>query len=183
MATYNLERFSILVVEDSLFIRSLIVRALKAIGVGIVTTASNGAEAIELMRQMTDDGRKAGLMSIDVVVSDWVMDPVDGLMLLRWIRRHKESPDRFMPFLMLTANTDLEGIVEARDMGVTEMMTKPFSMKTLTDKIQSLIENPRQFIQTPTYFGPDRRRRPLPLKGRPDRRMMSEAEIEVHYVG
>ena len=181
MPAYHLERFSILVVEDSLFIRSIIVRTLKAIGVGIVNTASNGAEAIELMRQMTQDGRKAGLMSIDIVITDWVMDPVDGLMLLRWIRRHKESPDRFMPVLMLTANTDLEGIVAARDMGITEMMTKPFSMKTLTDKVQSIIENPRQFIQAPTYFGPDRRRRQMPLKGE-NRRVMTEAEIEVHYV-
>lgn len=179
---YNLERFSILVVEDSLFIRSIIVRTLKAIRVGIVNTASNGAEAIELMRQMSQDGRKSGMMSIDIVVSDWVMDPVDGLMLLRWIRRHKESPDRFMPFLMLTANTDFEGIVEARDMGVTEMMTKPFSMKTLTDKVQAIIENPRQFIQAPTYFGPDRRRRQVPFKGE-DRRVITDAEIEVHYVG
>ena len=179
---YNLERFSILVVEDSLFIRSIIVRTLKATGVGIVNTASNGAEAIELMRQMSQDGRKAGLMSIDIVITDWVMDPVDGLMLLRWIRRHKESPDRFMPVLMLTANTDLEGIVEARDMGVTEMMTKPFSMKTLTDKVQSIIDNPRQFIQAPLYFGPDRRRRQMPLKGA-NRRVTKEADMEIHYVG
>jgi DNA-binding response OmpR family regulator len=120
-------------------------------------------------------------MSIDIVITDWVMDPVDGLMLLRWIRRHKESPDRFMPVLMLTANTDFEGIVAARDCGVTEMMTKPFSMKTLTDKVQSIIENPRQFIQAPTYFGPDRRRRQMPMKG-PNRRAMTEADMEIHYV-
>jgi two-component system, chemotaxis family, chemotaxis protein CheY len=179
---YQLERFSILVVEDSLFIRSIIVRTLKALGVGIVNTASNGAEAIEFMRQMTQDERKAGLMSIDIVITDWVMDPVDGLMLLRWIRRHKESPDRFMPVLMLTGNTDIDGIIAARDMGVTEMMTKPFSMKTLTDKVQSIIDNPRQFIQAPTYFGPDRRRRQMPLKVA-NRRVMKEAEMEVHYVG
>jgi len=181
MPAYNLSRFSVLVVEDSLFIRSIIVRTLKAVGVGIVNTASNGAEAIEFMRQMTSDERKAGLMSIDLMVTDWVMDPVDGLMLLRWVRRHKESPDRFMPILMLTANTDLDGIVAARDMGITEMMTKPFSMKTLTDKVQSIIENPRQFIQTPTYFGPDRRRRQVPLKTA-NRRVLTEADIEVHYV-
>jgi two-component system chemotaxis response regulator CheY len=182
MPAYDLERFSILVVEDSLFIRSIVQRALRALGVGMVNSASNGAEAIDLMRRMTKDAREAGLLAIDIMITDWVMPQVDGLMLTRWVRRHKESPDRFMPILMLTANTDRDNVAQARDAGVTELMTKPFSTKTLTEKIQAIIENPRQFVQAPGYFGPERRRRPLQHQGA-ERRVTSDAEIEVHYVG
>ena len=182
MPAYNLERFSILVVDDSLMIRSIVQRSLRALGVGIINAAASGAEAIELMRRMNKDAREAGVLAIDIMIADWVMPQVDGLMLTRWVRRHKESPDRFMPILMLTANTDRENVAQARDAGVTELMTKPFSTQTLTEKIQAIIENPRQFVQAPGYFGPDRRRRALPHRGA-ERRVMPEAEVEVHYVG
>jgi CheY-like chemotaxis protein len=161
MEEYDLERLTVMVVEDSLFIRSLIVSSLKLLGVGTVIPKEHGGEAIELLKLMSIDPMLAGVQNIDIVFSNWEMRPVDGMMLLRWIRRHKESPDRFVPFVMMTAYSDKERVAKARDMGVTEFVYKPFTVKALAERLSQIIERPRQFVHTRTYFGPDRRRQQL----------------------
>ncbi len=184
MANYDFERVNVLVVEDNAYIRNLIVRALKAFGIGQVKTANHGGEAIDLLRLVASDPMKAGMMSIDIIVSNWQMSPVDGLMLLRWMRRHKESSDRFIPFIMCTGYADLAKIAEARELGVTEVLAKPFSVQTVADRLLRVIERPRQFVHTSSYFGPDRRRQQLPFDGDEQRILTDDHdEVEVLYDG
>lgn len=173
---YDLDRLSVLLVEDSPFIRSLLINSLKILGVGTVITKDHGGEAIEFLQLVKEDPMKAGVMSIDVILSDWVMSPVDGMMLLRWVRRHKDSPDRFMPFIMITGYSDLDRVNQAREMGVSEFMSKPFTIKAVADKIVQVIERPRQFVHTKNYFGPDRRRQILPHEGEDRRKMTDKSE-------
>lgn len=161
--------------------RSLMTIALKALGVGTIKTADDGGEAIEVLRLMSTDPMKAGVMSIDIILSNWQMSPVDGLMLLRWVRRHKESPDRFIPFLMVTGYADREKVMEARELGVTEILAKPFSVQNVADRLIQVIERPRQFVHTSSYFGPDRRRQALPYSGE-ERRKLTEEDEEVEVV-
>lgn len=182
MAQYNLDRFSVLVVEDNNYLQLLLVQALRALGVGNIRTASHGGEAIDILKLMAIDPTKAGLMSVDLIVSNWQMSPIDGLMLLRWVRRHKESPNRFIPFVMVTAYADEDKVREARDMGVTEMLAKPFSVSAMAQRLQQVIEKPRQFVHTPDYFGPDRRRQNLgPPTLMEERRVNTEEQVEVVY--
>lgn len=173
---YDLDRLSVLLVEDSPFIRSLLINSLKILGVGTVITKDHGGEAIEFLQLVKEDPMKAGVMSIDVILSDWVMSPVDGMMLLRWVRRHKDSPDRFMPFIMITGYSDLDRVNQAREMGVSEFMSKPFTINAVADKIVQVIERPRQFVHTKNYFGPDRRRQILPHEGEDRRKMTDKSE-------
>lgn len=161
MSQLDLERLSVLVVDDSMFVRSLLVSSLKLLGVGSVIGREHGGDAIEFIKLVHHDPMAAGVQSIDIIVSNWEMSPVDGMMLLRWIRRHKDSPDRFVPFVMMTAYSDRERVEEARDMGVTEFSNKPFTVNALAERLTSIIERPRQFVHTQTYFGPDRRRQQL----------------------
>ncbi|HAJ46633.1 MAG TPA: response regulator, partial [Alphaproteobacteria bacterium] len=93
---------SCLVVEDSTFIRSLVISCLNAMGVSQIKVAGHGGEAIEWLKLTKSDPMKAGVLSIDMVISDWEMEPVNGQMLLRWVRRHADSPNRFIPFIMLS---------------------------------------------------------------------------------
>ncbi len=181
MATYNLERLNVLVVEDNAYIRRLIVAALAAFGIGQVKTTSHGGEAIDLLRLIVTDPVKAGIMSIDIIISNWQMSPVDGLMLLRWVRRHKESSDRFVPFIMCTGYADLAKIAEARELGVTEVLAKPFSVQTVVDRLLRVIDRPRQFVHTASYFGPDRRRQQLPFDG-DEQRILTDDHDEVEVV-
>lgn len=181
MVAYNLERFNVLLVEDNLYIRSLLMHALKALTVGNIKMADDGSEAIELLQLMAVNPMKAGILNIDIILSNWQMSPVDGLMLLRWVRRHKNSPNRFIPFVMVTGYADLDRVNEARDLGVTEILAKPFSVNSVAQRLQQVIERPRQFVHTPSYFGPDRRRQNLEPPGGNERRVNRDDEIEVVY--
>lgn len=182
MSAYDLSRFSVLVVEDNRYLLTLVQQALRAMGVGHIRMAGHGGEAIDILKLMAVDPTKAGLMSVDVLISNWQMSPIDGMMLLRWVRRHKESPNRFIPFVMFTGYADREKVQEARDMGVTEILAKPFSVETVARRLQQVIERPRQFVHTPDYFGPDRRRQnagPPPSSG--ERRVLGDGDIDIVY--
>jgi len=182
MANYSLDRFSVLIVEDNAYIRRLLHTTLLALGIGTVKTVSHGGEAIDLIKLIASDPMKAGIMSLDIVFSNWQMSPVDGAMLLRWIRRHKESPDRFIPFVMVTGYADRDKVAEARELGVTEFLAKPFSIEAVTARLMQVIERPRPFFHTSSYFGPDRRRQQMEHKGG-ERRKLKEGDegVEVVY--
>lgn len=178
---YDLDRLAVLVVEDSPFIRSLLVNSLKILRVGTVITQEHGGLAIDFLKLVKENPMKAGCQKIDLVLSNWDMRPVDGMMLLRWIRRHKESPDRFLPFLMISAYSSRRRVEEARDMGVTEFMTKPFTISGICEKLRLVVENNRQYVHTSSYFGPDRRRQRLPIEGT-ERRQLTEKSPAVEVV-
>lgn len=181
MAEYDFERLNILVAEDSSFLSSLLLTALHELGVANIKTVTDGGEAIEVLKLTKSNPSMAGILNIDLVVSNWQMAPIDGLMLLRWVRRHKDSPNRFIPVIMVSAYSDTESVSLARDMGVTEFMTKPFSIQTFASRLVQVIERPRQFLQTGDYFGPDRRRKSVPF-GEDERRLLNDGSPEVEIV-
>ena len=121
------------------------------------------------------------LLSVDMIISNWQMSPVDGLILLRWVRRHADSPNRFVPFVMLSGHSAPQKVAEARDTGVTEFITKPFSVTMLAQKLQIVVERPRQFVHTSSYFGPDRRRRPGEFRGQ-ERRILTDKSPGVEII-
>ncbi|MFZ5609126.1 MAG: response regulator [Pseudomonadota bacterium] len=177
----DLERLTVLLAEDSPFIRSLLTNSLKVLGVGTVIAVEDGGAAIEFIQKVHKDPVKAGVMAIDIVITNWEMSPVNGMMLLRWIRRHKDSPDRFLPVMMITAYTEKARVTEARDLGVHEMLAKPFTIKALSEKLMLVIMRNRQFVHTKDYFGPDRRRQVLQFHG-PEKRKLTDKSPEVEVV-
>ena len=156
MAIYNLDQFNVFLVEDNAYIRTILTNLLSQFRVGMVTTAADGAEAIEVMKSAK---RSAGSGGFDVVISDLMMSPIDGLLLLRWIRTAKESPNRFLPFIMLSGAADNEYVTSARDLGASEFLAKPFSGQSVYRKLLEVIDRPRPFYASTDYFGPDRRRK------------------------
>lgn len=179
MATYNLSLLSVLIVEDNRYMRTLLRTILHALGVGNVAAVGDGGEAIDLLRGLKE-GKQTGVATIDMVFTNWQMEPVDGTMLLKWIRRHKESPDRFMPVIMVSGFGDAQRVAHARDLGVTEFLGKPFSIDSLMARIMSMVDTPRQFVLCDSYFGPDRRRSKRAISG-PNRRVMPEDDIQIIY--
>ena len=185
MMEFSFRSFRILVIDDSSAIRQLIHSTLDIIGVGTVEVAAHGGEAVELLKKSTkpmDDRRyRPGGSSFDIVMTNVDMPTVDGMMLLRWIRRHEESPDRFMPVIMVSSYADPAKVREARDAGDTEFVAKPFTIASICSRLINAIEKPRQFVQTSDYFGPDRRRRTLPYEG-PDRRELTDDSPGVEII-
>ena len=139
---------------------------------------NSGADAIEALKlERADRGMPGGP---DIIVSDLFMAPINGLLLLRWVRMAKESPNRFVPFVMLSGAADGQYVRESRDLGVSEFLAKPFSGEPVYKRILEVIDHPRQFVITETYCGPDRRRRKQATPG-DERRVMDQENVTVVY--
>jgi CheY-like chemotaxis protein len=180
VAIYDFQRLNVLFVEDNHYIRTVFETVLRQFQVGYIETAKNGAEAVEILKLSERTGELRGLRDFDLVISDLLMTPVDGLLLLRWIRTGKDSPNRFLPFIMLSGAADAHYVGEARDFGANEFLAKPFSAESVYKRLLQVIDHPRPYIATQSYFGPNRRRRNLSPPGQ-ERRVIDEANIAIVY--
>jgi two-component system chemotaxis response regulator CheY len=112
--------------------------------------------------QVTDDPEDAFEMALqtppDLILSDWSHD-LNGIDFLHRIRLSADSPDPFVPVIVVTAKSTLRNVYEARDAGMTEFLAKPVSAQTIYNRICATIEQNRAFVRSGDYFGPDRRRR------------------------
>jgi two-component system chemotaxis response regulator CheY len=149
MSGYRFDRLRVLVVDDNVHMRRLVITILQAFGVTMIFEASSGESAWDLIREHNPD----------IVVLDWVMEGMSGIDLIKVIRANPLSPNPFVPTIMLTGHTSLEHVQEARDAGANEFIAKPVSVKTMMSRLSSVIEHPRPYVRTKAYFGPCRRRR------------------------
>ena len=113
----------ILIVDDYKTMLRIIRNLLKQLGFENVDEATDGSAALQKLR----DG-KFGL-----VISDWNMEPMSGIQLLREVRA--DGNLRKMPFIMVTAESKTENVVIAKDAGVTNYIVKPFNAATLKSKL------------------------------------------------
>lgn len=118
---------NILVVDDYQAMRTTIRRMLLQQGFTSIVEARDGIEALVLLR-----GRP-----IDIVISDLVMERMDGLELLREIRGDANLSR--LPFIMITATADRDRVIAAKAAGVTGYVVKPFTAKILDSKIASVL--------------------------------------------
>jgi CheY-like chemotaxis protein len=158
MAKLNWDTITIMVVDDNSFMRNLITSTVKSFGIKEVVRARNAAAAIKMLKQSRTDPVGAGIGTIDIILSDFVMPMVDGNLFLRWLRTDDNTPNRFVPFIMISGAADRHVVEQARDTGATEFMAKPFSAQSIADRILQVVNSPRQFVLAPGFFGPDRRR-------------------------
>lgn len=145
----RLHKISILVVEDIIPMRQILVGVLEEFGVGKIYTADHGGEGFSQFQKHRPD----------IVITDWMMSPIDGLEMIKMIRTHPASPNRLVPVILISGYSALSRVTEARDMGVTEFLTKPFTGGDLAKRLAHIINKPRDFVEAGTFFGPDRRRR------------------------
>jgi len=94
---------------------------------------------------------------IDILLCDAKLPPHGGLKLTHAIRRNTNNENRTVPILIMTGDTRATTIKTARDVGANMVAAKPMSPSSLYDRLAWIAFNPRQFIDTATYFGPDRR--------------------------
>lgn len=163
----DLSRLNILLVEDNQFMTQILKNVLRAFGVGSIRNAADGADALSILKSF----------EADIVISDWKMEPLDGVELTRLIRTASDLRDNTVPIIMVTGHTELNRILEARDAGVTEIVRKPVSAKALLSRIEEVIKRPRIFVKSRGYIGPDRRRRPKPDGMEQERRSQEPQNI------
>jgi CheY-like chemotaxis protein len=150
----------VLVVDDSQQMRFLVRCLLRA---GCITDVSEAATAIDAFTIMR-------ARSVDLIIVDWMMHPMDGLEFTRMVRSDPESPNPYVPLLMLTAHTEASRVAAARDAGVTGFIKKPISTRLLFERVASALTDTRVFIRSEDFFGPDRRHGQLPHYAGPFRR-------------
>jgi two-component system, chemotaxis family, chemotaxis protein CheY len=117
----------ILIVDDYKTMLRIIRALLRQLDFANVDEATDGAQALTRMRE-----RHYGL-----VISDWNMQPVTGLDLLRQVRADPLLKDT--PFIMVTAESKTENVIAARAAGVDSYIVKPFNAETLKSKIASVL--------------------------------------------
>lgn len=93
-----------------------------------------------------------------MVLIDWAPN-FDGVGLLNKIRTDPESVNPFVPVIMVTTHSEVKRVLEVRDAGMTEYLTKPISAKRLYQRISAIVETERPFVRISEFFGPDRRRK------------------------
>ena len=146
--TYNFVDFEVALVDANTYMRGLTKSMLKSFGVGTVWDYGTSDAAFTLC---TDK-------RVDFILVDWMVEPLDGYEFVRRIRALESETLNTVPIIVVTGHSEQFRVVEARDVGVNEFLAKPLSAQTLFDRIVSLIDRPRPFIRTKSFYGPDRRR-------------------------
>ena len=158
MGFYDLGKLSIMVVDDDPNTIALMSDVLSALGTGAVVAAPNGNVA----QAMLADPRQA---AVDLVFTDYEMGPGDGADLLHWIRHDPQSPDRYVPVVLMSAHGDMDTLRRMRELGVNDFLAKPISLDSLCRLLGNLFGASPDFVEIGQYFGPDRRRRDMPYRG------------------
>lgn len=134
----------VLVVDDDQHMRKIVRSLLMGFGVSRVYEAGDGAAGLEMVHQFRPD----------VILTDWEMPMLNGAEMVKLIRNPKTSPHATIPIIVMTAHTEKHRIQAAIHAGVNEIIVKPFSAKTLLQRLESVVLRPRPFVQIGGYFGP-----------------------------
>ncbi|MCB9983306.1 MAG: response regulator [Rhodospirillales bacterium] len=146
---YHLDDVKVLIVDDMQPMLTLTKSVLSTFGFLRIFTAQSGEEAFNLFCKHDPD----------VVITDWIMEPMDGLEFTKKIRTDPRSPNPYVPVIMMTGFSSKLRVESARDNGITEFLVKPFTAQDLYARIFQIVEKPRKFVDTGQFFGPDRRRK------------------------
>lgn len=149
MRKLDLTALKFLVVEPNAHMRVLTRQMLKGFRVKEIQEVTNMEQAKLACSQHT----------FDIILMELVVGSESGLSFCHYLRADPSSGHRFTPIIILTGFSQEANVKAAINAGGTEFLAKPISPATLYDRIAHVILRPRPFVETRTYFGPDRRRR------------------------
>jgi two-component system chemotaxis response regulator CheY len=118
---------SVMIVDDQQSMRGICKYILTQLGFTNIIEAKSGRDALGKLEKGT----------VDLIISDWNMEDIDGLTLLRVIRKHPKTQS--MPFIMATGRSDKEQVKEAISSGVNNYIIKPFDASTMKKRIEAVI--------------------------------------------
>ncbi len=151
----NLAALSFLVVGNNAQERQAAKSILHTLGARNISLVKDGSEAITEMKRFP----------ADVTLCEWDMSPVNGLQFTQRIRAEGKGIGQFAVIIALCGELSQQLVVEARDVGVNDFIPKPMSIGSVTSRLHRVFDNPRDFVRSDTYFGPDRRCRDVAFEG------------------
>jgi CheY-like chemotaxis protein len=158
-----LKNFRILIADADQRLANVLKTMLTEMGFSHPEITSSATHARELLKEK----------HFDFLITEWKLRDTDGISFIKQIRNSADSPNPLLPIVMLTGHAEHTDVETARDSGVNEYVVKPFSAKTIFNRLERIIENPRQFIAAPNFVGPDRRHKGTPPPGVADRRTLN----------
>ncbi|WP_293610545.1 response regulator [Ponticaulis sp.] len=124
-----LGREKVLFADDDPYVRELMEQTLTELGVNDIAVASSGREVLDMLETFEPT----------VLVTDWNMEPVSGLELLKRIRQGRTSLERDTPVMFFTAVKDRKGIMEANRYGLNQLLSKPLLPSELSEAVLKVV--------------------------------------------
>ncbi len=118
---------NILIVDDYKTMLRIIRSLLSQIGFNNVDEATDGSAALAKLKEK----------KYELIISDWNMEPVTGLELLKNVRADETLKN--IPFIMVTAESKTDNVIAAKEEGVSNYIVKPFNAETLKAKLMSVL--------------------------------------------
>ncbi len=122
------KNMNILIVDDYTTMLRIIKNLLKQLGFNNVDEATDGTAALEKIKNK----------SYGLVISDWNMEPMTGIELLKQVRGSNDNYKN-TPFIMVTAESKTENVIAAKQAGVNNYIVKPFNAETLKTKMTAVL--------------------------------------------
>ena len=120
-------KMKILVVDDYKTMLRTLHNLLKQLNFSNIDEAMDGTEALQKLRAE----------NFGIVISDWNMEPMTGIELLREVRGDEKL--KHLPFIMITAESQSENLIAAKEAGVSNYIVKPFNAETLKGKMANVL--------------------------------------------
>ena len=119
----------VLIVDDYKTMLRIMRNLLKQLSFENVEEAIDGTAALEKLREFNGE--------FGLVISDWNMEPMTGIQLLRELRGDDELKQ--IPFIMVTAESKSENVIAAKEAGVSNYIVKPFNAEPLKSKMEIVL--------------------------------------------
>lgn len=143
----NLERASVLLLDDNAQCLDILVQILLGFGVKTFHKCSTILEAKAVLAKTT----------VNLVICDALLGQEHGQDLVYWLRRQDSSSNRFVAVILVTSHTGQSRVESGRDCGANFIVAKPLTPAVLYDRILWVARENRPFVELETYVGPDRR--------------------------
>lgn len=125
----NFDDLSVLVIDDSKFIRDTVRRILRSIGVSKIRMAPNGMAGLNMVSQD----------QFDIVLCDLSMEPINGMRFVEFLRKHENAKLRDLPVIILTMHNEQEIVKKAIEQGIDGYLLKPVSIKSIKERIEQVL--------------------------------------------
>lgn len=119
----------VMIVDDFATMRKIIKNILAQLGFKDVIEADDGTTALELLKKQ----------KVDLIISDWNMPKMSGLELLKAVRSNENL--KSIKFVMVTAESQKENVIEAIRNGVNQYVVKPFTPQVLKEKLEKIMQS------------------------------------------
>jgi len=143
----DLSPITTLIIDESRYARSFVRSAMHTFGLRTVHEAADGPAAFEILARTP----------IQLIIVGHEIRPMNGIDFTRLLRAGQVVPCVEIPVIMISGDAERTAVAAARTAGVNEFLVKPLSTESLFRRVRAIFVNPRPFVHSPTFTGPDRR--------------------------